>query len=206
MAKMSAAAALRIQIETALARRIPSALTPAPRVLRPVVPTGIDALDELLGGGLPLGGITELAGPECSGRAAVALSFLAQVMTEEKVCAWIDVSDTLSPESAAAAGVDLNRLLWVRCGVANANEQRSRKARFSLPEKYLVPPAIKKGLHGGGFGPHPRSEVNGLSEAVNGLLQQDRLAPWCAEPQHQVRTARGLIAPVPLTQSRQTNR
>jgi hypothetical protein len=39
-------------------------------------------------------------------------------MTQEgKVCAWVDVSDTLHPESAAALGVDLSRLLWIRCGV-----------------------------------------------------------------------------------------
>ena len=31
---------------------------------------------------------------------------------EGKVCAWVDVSDTLHPESAAAIGVDLSRLLW----------------------------------------------------------------------------------------------
>ena len=47
--------ALRSQIEAALADRIPSALTLAPRVLRPVMPTGIRAVDELLEGGLPVG-------------------------------------------------------------------------------------------------------------------------------------------------------
>jgi hypothetical protein len=41
-------------------------------------------------------------------------------MTQEgKVCAWVDVSDTLHPESAAAMGVDLSRLLWIRCGVSH---------------------------------------------------------------------------------------
>ena len=65
---MASAHLLRLQIEAALADRIPSALTPAPRVIRPTAPTGIPSIDDHLGGGLPIGAITELAGPECSGR------------------------------------------------------------------------------------------------------------------------------------------
>ena len=45
---MATASALRAQIEAALADRIPSALTPAPRVVRPVAPTGIASVDEFL--------------------------------------------------------------------------------------------------------------------------------------------------------------
>jgi len=112
---MASAAAIRLQIESALARKIPSALTPAPRILRTVAATGIEALDEFLQGGLPIGAITELVGRECSGRTSAALSFVAQRTRAAKVCAWIDVSDALDPISAAAAGVDLSRLLWVRC-------------------------------------------------------------------------------------------
>src|ERR1035438_3216233 len=114
---MRSAIALRSQIEAALADRIPAALTPAPRAVRPVVPTGIAAVDEVLQGGLPVGAVTEMVGAECSGRTSLALSFVAQVTRAEKVCAWVDVSDALSPKSAAACGVDLARLLWVRCGV-----------------------------------------------------------------------------------------
>ena len=113
---MPSAAHLRQQIEAALASRIPSALTPSPRVICPTAPTGITALDAALGGGFPVGAITELTGPECSGRTSLALSFLACLTNDNRVCAWVDVSDTLHPESAAAAGVDLNRLLWIRCG------------------------------------------------------------------------------------------
>src|ERR1017187_8468121 len=114
---MTSALALRSQIEAALADRIPSALTPAPRTLRPVMPTGICAVDEVLEGGLPVGALTEMVGAEGSGRTGLALAFVAQVTRAEKVCAWVDVSDALSPESAAACGVELARLLWVRCGV-----------------------------------------------------------------------------------------
>src|ERR1700704_5812879 len=104
---MHSTLALRQQIEAALADRIPSALTPAPCILRLVTSIGIPALDELLKGGLPLGAITEMVGPECSGRTSWALSFVSQMPQTGKVCAWIDVSNALDPESVAATGVDL---------------------------------------------------------------------------------------------------
>jgi recombination protein RecA len=202
---MPASATLRIQIESALADRIPSALTPAPRIIRPVIPTGISSVDELLTGGLPLGAITEIVGPECSGRTALVLSVLTQITNEAKVCAWIDASDSLHPESAAAAGIDLSRLLWVRCGVPNTKETPSRQHDFVLPEKYLIPPPAKKGLHGGGFGPHPRGEVKGLSDAIGGLLRSEAIAPRCAEPQRREHRPKETFEPIAFQASqRQT--
>jgi hypothetical protein len=204
------ASALRIQIEQSLADRIPSALTPVHRSLRPVAPTGIAVLDQLLHGGLPLGAITELVGPECSGRTSLALSFLAQMANEAKVCAWIDVSDSLHPESAAATGVDLTRLLWVRCGVpAIGNVQPSAPTNFSLQGKYLVPLPTTKGLHGGGCGAHPRSEAKGLSNAIGGLLRPEviapeLIAPRCAEPQPKIRTQPETFVPAPFPQPHHT--
>jgi recombination protein RecA len=193
---MPFAAILRRQIEANLANRIPSALTPAPRTIRSVAATGIQAVDEMLEGGLPLGAITEIVGPECSGRTSFALSFLAQMTQAEKVCAWIDVSDTLDPESVAAVGVDLSRLLWVRCGGQTASQARSAaKCTFSLPEKYMIAPPTKKGLHGGGFGSHPRNEVKGLSDAVSGLLKPEVFAPRCAEPQPKERPEKKSFEP-----------
>lgn len=85
----------------------------------PVVPSGIESLDAVLRGGFPIGAVSEITGPECSGRTSLAHSFVAQVIAGGKVAAWIDVSDTFDPASAAAAGIDLRRLLWVRCGVTN---------------------------------------------------------------------------------------
>jgi hypothetical protein len=181
---MPAASAIRLQIESALAARIPAALTPAPRIVRPVAATRIYALDEVLRGGLPVGALTELVGPECSGRTSVALKFVAALTQAGRVCAWIDVSNALDPASAAAAGVDLERLLWVRCGAAKPTASCAPQ-RFSLPEKYLTPAPAMKGLHGGGCGGHPRGEVKGLAAAVSGLLRPEapNLAPRCAEPQ-----------------------
>ncbi len=174
---MRSAAQIRHQIETALAAKNPSALTPVPRIPRAIAATGIPSVDALLEGGLPVGAITEVAGPECSGRTTLALSFLAGLTQAAKVCAWIDVSDGLDPESAAATGVELSRLLWVRCGVQNGSHVVSApQPEFTLPEKYFVPPPIKKGLHGGGFGSHPRNEIKGLSRVIHGLFQSESIS------------------------------
>ena len=112
---MNTAAALRLQIEDALATRFPAALTPVARTIREVAATGIPAADTQLEGGLPVGAISELVGPECSGRTSLALAFVARRTAGGQVCAWIDADDTFDPESAAASGVRLRQLLWVRC-------------------------------------------------------------------------------------------
>jgi recombination protein RecA len=202
---MPISASIRLQVETALAHRIPSALTPAPKFIRPVVETGIEPLDELLHGGLPVGALSEVVGPECSGRTDIALSFVARLTQASKVCAWIDASDALDPVSASAAGVDLARLLWVRCGVTG--ETTSRVARgFVLPEKYLAPRPPKKGLHGGGFGSHPRNEVKGMPNAIGSLLQPASFAPRCAEPQRRVREEKDSFVQGPRESASRTSR
>jgi len=194
---MPSAATIRLQVEAALARRIPSALTPAQKVIRPVAPTGVAEVDALLEGGLPVGAITEMVGTESSGRTSLAFSFLAGITRAGSVSAWIDVLNTFDPESAAAAGVDLSRLLWVRCGVSTAKARPAAEYRFALPEKYFVPAGAMKGLHGGGCGGHPRGEVKGLADAVGGLLRPEAIAPRCAEPQRRVRPERETFAPAP---------
>ena len=119
---MSFASALRQQIEVALADRIPAALSIVPRFDRSVTPTGILALDASLGG-FPAAAITELVGLECSGRATTALAYVSSLTRMGSVCAWIDVADTLDPESVTANGIDLERLLWVRCGAPQPASQ-----------------------------------------------------------------------------------
>ena len=194
---MSSAATLRSQIETTLADRIPYALTPSPKTTREVVLTGISAIDTVLDGGLPVGAVTELIGAECSWKTALAILFLAQVTKAETVCAWIDVSNMLSPESAAASGIDLKRLLWVRCGIQPASQPASSsQGGFVLPEKYFDPPAAKRGLHGGGFGPHPRTEAKSLPDGVSNLLRRDAVAPRCADPQRRVRVEGEPVEPL----------
>jgi hypothetical protein len=80
-----------------------------------VAATGIAAVDELLHGGLPVGAISELTGAVSSGRTSLALQFVAGRTAEERACAWVDVNDAFDPESAAANGVRLKQLLWMRC-------------------------------------------------------------------------------------------
>ena len=197
---MTSASAFRLQIESALAQRIPSALTPTPKMIRPVAATGIPPLDDMLGGGLPIGAISELVGPESSGRTSAALSFLARTTQAAKVCAWIDVSNTFDSASAAATGVDLTRLLWVRCGVSQMSTARPNHG-FVLPDTYYIPPPAKKGLHGGGFGSHPRNEVRGLSDAVGSLLRPEAIAPRCAELLRHARPIQKAFEPSPQPSS-----
>ena len=117
---MPSAALLRLEIENALQDRFPAALTPVPRTIREVAATGIAPVDELLDGGLPIGAISEVTGPVSSGRTSLAVAFLARRTAEGRVCAWVDVDDVFDPESAAASGVALPQLLWVRCREANS--------------------------------------------------------------------------------------
>jgi hypothetical protein len=112
---MPSAALLRIEIERALEGRFPAALTPAARTICEVAPTGIAEVDRLLDGGLPVAAISEVTGPESSGRTTLALAFLAQRTQEGQVCAWVDAGDAFDPETAASSGVQLRQLLWVRC-------------------------------------------------------------------------------------------
>ena len=170
---MASAATIRLEVEAALAHRIPSALTVAPRASRPVACTGIVPVDDLVQG-LPIGAITEIVGPECSGRTSFTLAFLARLTEAGKAVAWIDASNALAPESAAAAGIDLGRMLWVRCGVTRTcNSSLPTPADFALPKHYFVPSPIKQGLHGGGCGAHPRTAMHGVANALPGLFQTE---------------------------------
>ncbi|MGZ4731656.1 MAG: hypothetical protein ACXVZH_05890 [Terriglobales bacterium] len=80
-----------------------------------MVSSGIRELDELAGG-LPRGCLSEICGPASSGRTSVLLAALAAATRRQEVCALVDTTDALDAVSAAAAGVELERLLWIRCG------------------------------------------------------------------------------------------
>ena len=123
------ATALRLEIEHSLERTFPAALTPAQRTIRETASTGIAQVDALLDGGLPVGAISEVNGPESSGRTSLVLSFLAQRTAVGQVCAWVDAEDAFDPESAAANGVNLRQLLWVRCMKSGTPAQRKPAAK-----------------------------------------------------------------------------
>lgn len=78
------------------------------------LPTASAAFDRLLAGGLERGTMAEVVGSRSSGRFAFALSALAAVTGTGEAAALIDLGDGFDPQGAAAAGVDLERLLWVR--------------------------------------------------------------------------------------------
>ena len=80
----------------------------------PRLATGLSALDAVLGGGIPRGRITELAGPRSAGRTGLAAAIAASATRAGETIAWVDPEDALDPEAAAAAGIALARLLWVR--------------------------------------------------------------------------------------------
>ena len=76
------------------------------------IPTGSLSLDIALGiGGLPKGRITEIYGPESSGKTTLALHCIAEAQKAGGIAAFIDVEHALDPVYAAALGVDIDELL-----------------------------------------------------------------------------------------------
>ena len=83
-------------------------------VSEPPLVTAVPALDELLAGGLPRGQMVEMTGARSSGRFSAVLAVLAAATTAGEAAALVDLGDGLDPQAAAALGVDLRRLLWLR--------------------------------------------------------------------------------------------
>src|SRR5579863_5484473 len=138
-------------------------------------PSGVTELDALLGGGFPRGSLVELCGPASSGRTSLAYSLLAQATERQEACAFVDVSDSLDPVSLAAAGVELPRLLWIRCGESesqwpglkaspyfSSSEKESRDSRMSKK------PALAHGWR------HPRELMRGVEQAIPSVLGRQR--------------------------------
>jgi recombination protein RecA len=87
-------------------------------------------------GEIPRGALTEIAGYASSGRTSLLYSLLAAASGEGEFCTLLDIEDTFDPQSAAAAGVRLSQVLWVRC---KGNVEQALKAADMLAQ-------------GGGFG------------------------------------------------------
>jgi len=104
------------------------------RRLRPLA-TGIAEMDALLGGGFPRGALSEIHGPASSGRTGALLALLARTTGRGALAALVDPLDRLDPSSAAAAGAELSRLLWLR-GPRVASEEPPptvKSWRWKLP-------------------------------------------------------------------------
>ena len=93
-------------------------------------------LKDIFPNGLRRGTIAEVHGQRSSGRTSICLQVLAQATCEGEVCAVVDLYDCFHPASAAAAGVELSHLVWVRC---HGNAEHAMRASDLL-------------LHAGGFG------------------------------------------------------
>jgi hypothetical protein len=93
-----------------------------------MVSSGIAAMDALTGG-LPRGCLTEICGSASSGRTTLLLAALAAATRRGECCVIVDASDALDPQSAAAAGVELDRLLWVRCGESSPQKSLEQLLR-----------------------------------------------------------------------------
>ena len=76
------------------------------------IPTGALALDLALGiGGLPRGRVTEIYGPESSGKTTLATHVVAEAQRNGGICAYVDAEHAMDPAYAKAIGVDIDELL-----------------------------------------------------------------------------------------------
>jgi recombination protein RecA len=138
-------------------------------------PSGVTELDVVLGGGFPRGSLVELCGPASSGRTSLAFSLLAQATERQEVCAFVDVSDSLDPISLAAAGVELPRLLWIRCGeTGDERPDLKASAYFATADKNVsktpgLDSPSKKPVSVHGWR-HPRELMRGVDQAISSLI------------------------------------
>src|SRR5215469_15911138 len=138
-------------------------------------PSGVPELDAVLGGGFPRGSLVELCGPASSGRTSLAFSLLAEATGRQEACAFVDVSDALDPLSLAAAGVELPRLLWIRCGEGkNREPDLTASSYFSAADKDTSrthgrastgkKPVVMNGWR------HPRELMRGVEKAIPSVV------------------------------------
>jgi len=161
---------IKKHLQSIVAAKIPDAFVTKTSEITEVTATGIPQIDALIQG-LPHGAITEIYGSASSGRTTLALSFLAEMTRQQRVCTIVDASDSFDPESLAAAGAHLNRVLWVRCGNADTGEDltsacTSASLLDSRQETFHRSQALTSGRH-------PRDEVRGLSQAISGLMKNN---------------------------------
>ena len=165
------------------------------------------------GGGLPRGQLSEMAGPRSSGRTTLLLQMLAAATRRGEITALVDTFDRLDLASVVAAGVDLDRLLWIR-GHAVARSQGpglgpqsgAWAAGLSLRPEALVDRTIDRALkalnlvlQAGGFG----VVALDLADASPAALHRIPFTTWL----RMQRTIEGsdtacvLVAPHPLARS-----
>jgi hypothetical protein len=142
-------------LESALrARKLDCTLTTA---LQPgkgaglVAPTGAAALDAVLAGGLPRGELSEIAGARSAGRTTLLLRTLAAATQRGEIAAVVDTFDRLDVACVVAAGVDLDRLLWIRGHDVSRPQTSGPGAFFDRVIEHAIK-AFGLVLQSGGFG------------------------------------------------------
>ena len=109
--------------------------------------TGLAQIDRLLGGGIPRGRLSEISGTLSSGRTSLALALLASTTRNGACTALVDRADGFDPRSAETAGVDLDRVLWVRAlgwrEALRCTERLLETEGFSLV-LLDMPPSVEK--------------------------------------------------------------
>jgi hypothetical protein len=142
---MPATATARAELEALLrTRKLDRTVTRAEVSGQGVVPTGLASLDEALGGGFPRGEMSEIAGPRSSGRSSLLASALAAVTRRDGLAALVDTLDMLDVESAANAGIRLDRLLWIRGDAMSRHPEpagpgEGRHGRDARPDRMARP-------------------------------------------------------------------
>jgi recombination protein RecA len=129
------AAFSKAELQAEIASRFGDAFRIHEKTVVETLSTGVAEIDALTGG-LPRGAISELYGPASSGRTSLMYSLLAYATTHEETCAVVDTNDVFAPPTAIEAGMNFDRLLWVRCA---GNLEHAFKATDLL-------------LNAGGFG------------------------------------------------------
>jgi hypothetical protein len=109
------------QLDNTLAGRLP-------RADEGVLATGIQPLDAQLEGGWPQGAVSEVVGPRSSGRTSVLVATLAAATRRGGLVGLVDAFDRFDPVTAARAGVDLDRVLWVRGQALGEAGEPARRA------------------------------------------------------------------------------
>lgn len=150
------------------ARKLGATLTSARPELPPdaLAPSGGATLDVRLGGGLPRGQLSEITGPASSGRTSLLYRVLAAATARGELVALVDALDMFDVESGAAAGVDLERLLWIR-GFVVANPGMCHDMNQRAMEQAVR--ALALVLQAGNFGMVVFDVVDAPAEALRRL-------------------------------------
>jgi recombination protein RecA len=137
--------------------------------------TGISELDALLAGGVPRGALVELCGSVSSGRTGICFSLLAAATKRQEACAYVDVSDSLDPLSLASIGVDLTRLLWIRCGFpGSSNVCKQNQLSFSSKSGQIMMGNTARKPNRTQTWTHPRDQIRGIESALPSSMRHTK--------------------------------